>query len=549
MKKRQSLKQIICTIYLVVIFVVYPLFQKDHYYEMGVHKYLFYLYSTIAFLVFIVFAALTDPKAYKSSNSKSSKNSNKKKNNKAVVEEPEQKKGFPEKLWDGFKTLPNMEKALLIYSVTVVISYIFSVDKHMAFWGADGWQMGLLIQGCMIGAFYALFFFWEKEIYPIAFAMLGSGVVFLLGFLHRFYIDPLNMYEGLDEHYMLEFLSTIGQATWYSSFVCTLFPIGLVLFIVAKSRNVKIIAGVYSAISFATLCTQNSDSAFAALFVVLLLFFWRAFDGKEELKGLLQAVLLMSATFSIVGVLQRIFWDYVIELDKISFFMTKGPLMPAVFVLCLIMYVLLFIINKGKLADAILSARKPLVIIRGIIFGLMVVGIVGYVVFIILNTAGAFGDPNENIYLYLNDYWGNWRGFHWKLTAKMYAEFPWYRKLIGAGPDCYEAMTTQFEPYNTMVNDLFPDMVLSCSHNEFYNMIICYGGIGAIAYACIYIFGFIRFYKASKVEPMFLAVAASIVSYSMHNFFCYQTICCTPFMFIIMAIGAKYIKDMRINEK
>lgn len=544
MKKSYSLKQILCTIYLGVIFVIYPLFEKNHYYEMGVNKYKFYLWSTIVFFVLLGISIITDPDTYKSKRKPSGKAKNTSKKAKTqVVEEPQKELNFFQKLWSGFKALPAMEKSVLLYAIIVVISYIMSVDKYMGFWGADGWQMGLLIQACILGGFYAIFYAWEKDEYPIVFLLFGSFIVFLLGFLHRFNIDPLNMYEGLDEGYMLDFLSTIGQATWYSSYVCTLFPVGLVLFLVTKNSTIKKIAAAYSVVAFATICTQNSDSAFAAVFAVFLLFLWRAFDGKEELKELFEAALLMSATFTVVGLLQRAMADRILKLDDLSFFMTKGPLMPAFFVLVGVIYLVLFKVKSIKILDKIYTARKALNIIRIVIYGLIAVSVVGYVVFIILNTAGAFGEPIDNKYLLIDDYWGNWRGFHWKLTAQMYADFPWYRKLFGAGPDCFEAMTTQYYPYNEIVAERFDGQVLSCAHNEFYNMIICYGGLGAIAYISIFVSSFVTFVKASKKEPLFLAVAASIVSYAMHNFFCYQTICCTPFLFLILAVGAKWLKS------
>ena len=71
-----SLKQLICNAYLAVLFVVYPLFQHDHYYNMGENKYYFYLWSTIIFLVLLVIAIVTDPETY----NKGSKSNGKKKN-------------------------------------------------------------------------------------------------------------------------------------------------------------------------------------------------------------------------------------------------------------------------------------------------------------------------------------------------------------------------------------------------------------------------------------------------------------------------------------
>lgn len=64
----------------------------------------------------------------------------------------------------------------------------------------------------------------------------GSGITFILGILNRFGVDPLGMYKGISSSYQILFLSTIGQATWYSSYVCTVFAIGLCIFFCGKEQ-------------------------------------------------------------------------------------------------------------------------------------------------------------------------------------------------------------------------------------------------------------------------------------------------------------------------
>lgn len=56
----------------------------------------------------------------------------------------------------------------------------------------------------------------------------------LLGILHRFSIDPLGMYQGLDESWQLLFLSTIGQASWYSGYVCVALTAGAAVFLLQR---------------------------------------------------------------------------------------------------------------------------------------------------------------------------------------------------------------------------------------------------------------------------------------------------------------------------
>lgn len=101
--KYKSFTQTLCSIYLAELFIVYPLFQKDHYYNMGNNKYMFYLILTITFLVLVFFSIISNANLPKSSNNKK-KNKNKGKNEATeVVDEQEAYKNFLLKInsWHG----------------------------------------------------------------------------------------------------------------------------------------------------------------------------------------------------------------------------------------------------------------------------------------------------------------------------------------------------------------------------------------------------------------------------------------------------------------
>ena len=72
---------------------------------------------------------------------------------------------------------------------------------------------------------------WWKGL--LAVHMLASGGVFFVG-ICRFSIDPLGMYQGLDESWQLLFLSTIGQASWYSGYVCVALTAGAAVFLLQR---------------------------------------------------------------------------------------------------------------------------------------------------------------------------------------------------------------------------------------------------------------------------------------------------------------------------
>ena len=201
-----------------------------------------------------------------------------------------------------------LDAGVLLYMAASVVSYLLSDFSSEAWEGVGGWNMGLRTQ-LLMGTSYFLIsrlFPWEKGAQGPGFSwttgiggklifcgfFLGSGITFLLGILHRFLIDPLGMYKGIDSSYHIWFLSTIGQATWYSSYVCTIFAVGLCIFFAAESRKIRVISGIYCVLGFMTLVTQNSDSAFSSMFLLFLGLFAVACGSPHKMERFLEVIIL-----------------------------------------------------------------------------------------------------------------------------------------------------------------------------------------------------------------------------------------------------------------
>ena len=200
-----------------------------------------------------------------------------------------------------------LDIGMLAYLLFNILSFLGSGFKEDAWAGVGGWNMGLRTQLLMIAAYFLLsrFFPLRRRELIEAGAMLGSGIAFVIGILHRFSIDPFGFYRGLDSDTTLRFLSTIGQATWYSSFVCTVLPIGLCLFYASDKTKVRVISGIYCTLGFMTLVTQNSDSAFAALAALLFGLFLASCVSPKRMERFLEVVILCAASFKAIGFLQR----------------------------------------------------------------------------------------------------------------------------------------------------------------------------------------------------------------------------------------------------
>ena len=100
---------------------------------------------------------------------------------------------------------------------------------------------------------------------------LFAAYAFVIGILHRLLIDPIGVYDNISDFYKNQFLSTMGQASWYSSFVCSILPLGVFCFYLAQKTWIRICSGIFTFTGFMTLVSQNTDSAYIASTAVFLL--------------------------------------------------------------------------------------------------------------------------------------------------------------------------------------------------------------------------------------------------------------------------------------
>ncbi len=150
-------------------------------------------------------------------------------------------------------------------------------------------------------------------------------------------------------------------------------------------------------------------------------------------------------------------------------------------------------------------------------------------------------------YFTWNDDWGNGRGRIWKFAARIFREENLFHKLIGVGPDCLSSYVAA--NYGEEAELLWGQKVLTNAHNEWFNMLINGGILGFVSYAGIFVTAIRRFMKAAGDEPLLTGIAAAAVSYMAYNFFCYQQVCCTPFVFILLGIGEYLCRSLPHSHK
>lgn len=439
------------------------------------------------------------------------------------------------------KNLSVLDYMVIAYMLFVLISSALS-DYHDKIWaGYSGWFMGLYSQISFV-CIYFLLSRYAQNAKAILFCLCATaGYVYLLGVLNRFLIDPLGVYEGLEEFYKLQFLSTLGQASWYSAFVCTVLPVGLYFFWESRKMWVRIVSGIFSLLGFSTLVTQNSDSAYIALLCFMGVFFWFSVRDIRHLQRFFQLAVLFFASAKVmyVGTIVRP-QNMIGNLDTLSRFLINSNVTWGLLAVCAILWIGLLFLEKKEIYNAGIMRG-----IRNILYGMGGIVIVLAIVCLALSAKGmlpeaisAFADKVP--YLTWTDRWGNGRGFTWRFTGSMFQEMDIWKKLFGVGPECYPYYGYEFAAAD--LNAVWGNNVLTNAHNEWFTAVINYGILGGIAYLGIFVSATARFAGKAAKNPVVIGVMACVLSYVGHNVFCYQTVLCTPFIFLIMGIGEYYAR-------
>lgn len=509
----ETITQMVVTVYVFSMLVIFPLFYQNKYYDMGVAKYNFFKYANIIVLPCVVLVALISLIIAMKSSS----------------------------FYEMVKGLSITDWFVLAYLLVVFISYMLSPYKSQALWGAEGWYMGLISQVVFVAIYFTVSRFYEVKKSHMYILGIVSGIVFLLGILNRFYIDPLNMYDGRTTG-DLSFLSTLGQPTWYSSFLCTVFPIGLYLFWNSNERKESIIWGIYCFIGFSTMITQNSDSAFIGFGLMMLGLFCFSFSSNKRLIRFAEVCVIALTAFKFMGLLQIMFPDHVFKNDTLSRFGTQSTATLALWLVMIIVLILLIYLDKKQMLHTERFRKVPLIvcIIVAVLF-------IAMVILIYCVTTGSIPESmsalKENNYLNFNNDWGNARGINWKYAVKIIGDTGVLGRLFGGGPDTYQSML--YTRYMVEMNQYWGSNIVCNAHNEWLNVLVTMGLFGFVSYVGIFISKIVACVKNAAKEPFLIAVVLCVLGYMGHNVFCYQQIICTPMIFIIMAAGQYILREMK----
>ena len=436
------------------------------------------------------------------------------------------------------------DKMVWLYAASLILSTVVSSYKQELWWGYPGWNMGLASQFLFVFLYFVMSRFFDPDDlrFFVPACMAASGAVFLIAILQRYGFDVFQLYQGLEQEQRILFLSTIGQASWFSSYMILFVTMGIFIVWYADKQSILYKAGVvYLIIAGICLVTQNTDSAYAGLFLSLSLLFAWSFEDTAQMKRFLETALIILCSFRAAGIGRMMLKDSAIALESLSVFMTEhvsGWLLIGILVLA---YVALCRIQKkpNKWDEGtykVLGKRYAI---------LLALAVVALFLYIVLNTCGLLpeGLSSTNNYLFFGRRWGNGRGAALNDTVLSYVSI-WkenpLKGLFGAGADQFYHVIQEHVSEWTTANSA---KVLTNAHNEWLTVFLNFGLFGGVVYILIFVSAIVRCAQNRARAPLAMCCAACVIAYMAHNLFCYQQYICTPYIFIIMGVGECFLRE------
>lgn len=449
------------------------------------------------------------------------------------------KKGNASRLWAFVKANASVTDLFAAaYGVSCLLSYVFSRYKSDALWGALGWYMGLYRQLMLTGIYFYISKCWKPKKWIFYTILPTSAAVFLLEYLNRFDIFPLDMGS-----YGPSFISTIGNSNWYCGYQVSVFFAGMVLLWQGISYKMwqRLLLMGYVMLGFASLVTQGSSSGIAAMAAVFLVMFCMSVSDSDRMCRFWQEMLLFSGACLLTYGISHFFHRKLNYKEPYIDILTSKETAMFMTVVSLVMLVLATVNRKRKShLEELWRTLERLCIMLAIMLT------VGYAAALTVNTLrpGSIGVLSDSPVFTFSNSWGSSRGATWKAGVLCFWEQDILHKLAGVGPDAMEAYI-----YNggsprllEIVTSTFAAARLTNAHNEWLTVLVNTGILGFISYVGLMVSAMTRLINKKSSNLISCACGFCLLGYTVNNMFSFQQSMNTAVIFVMLGMGEAFYK-------
>lgn len=457
----------------------------------------------------------------------------------------------------------------LLFLLAGGISVQFSAYGMDAFTGVAGRRNGLFLY--LIYGVAMLVIIQNQRLYCMSLYAMELMAIFLcgIGISNHFGQDPLHFFWDLVEEQQNFFSSTLGHIDTYGVYVGMMFAFSAVSFLLEKKRLLSIFHGITTVVTMCGIITNRADGAYIAV-IVFFLFAWILMeDGQMLLKYNLIAFFFFVIA-KVLGILQGTV-STVKPVDGISqlVMLTNLPNYGMAVAGCI--SVLLVIGNiihsyrksvtrnrQGKIevkeevsTESVESKQYNRLLalkwLRRILILLLELSIILFVLFFVITNVHPDGELEQPLWdkLRITEEWGNYRGYIWLKTVQYFKDLPFFQQLFGTGPDTtyqiYQQICT--ESFLTDYGSYFDN-----AHNEYLQMLLTHGIVGAVSYVSWIGFSIVQCLKKGKDNGAFYAIAFTVLAYAGMAVVGINMVQCMGIVVVLLGLGRCQVVE-RLDTK
>ena len=429
------------------------------------------------------------------------------------------------------KILLPTDLILLLFWLAVLISTLQSDYLYESVWGNEGRFTGLFLISVYVVAYFMVSRIWNFKPWALQVFLISGMIMCLIGISDYFQMDFLKVKADAMPSQKALFTSTIGNINSYTAYVALIMGFSTAMFWVEENVLRKTWYYVCMIVSFFAIvmgCSDNAYLALGTLFGLSPLVLFKKYDGLKKYFSVLAS--FFTVIQCIVWINER-FADRVLGLNSLFQVMASfRGLLP--FILLLWAITAAFAVterkdfNKEKIIHCSLRIWK-LILVLGIA-----------VVIVAFCDANFFGHAERysslSNYLVFNDSWGTDRGYIWKASMRLYAKFPFIRKLFGYGPETFGILTV------TKIQDEMVSatgLIFDNAHNEYLQDLVTLGAVGLITYLMFLFSAFRAMYKNREQSPYLPALLLATLCYNVQAVVNLNQPIVAPMMWLMISIG------------
>ena len=407
---------------------------------------------------------------------------------------------------------------LFAFFVVSVTGSLISQYRGEAFFGENNRYQGLLTLFCYAGVVFALSRRTLDLRWPVLAFLLGACLVSLLGVLNHFTLDPFGFYTKLRAQDLGRFLSTIGNADFYASYIGMAFAVSLGYFLHVKTTREKAFAlASLVFVSFGTL-VAGSDSAVLAILALAAFAPLLVLSDAAALRRLVLGWSVLFLCAFVFGLMSGALKSSTYLSAFVTVLIRPVVSLP----LCAVALALWFALRYAK-PERLARAKRPYA------YTLAGAVLLGVVVLVLLNTVlRTLPLGRLERYLHFSASWGTDRGKIWTFVMQVYERMPLAQKLFGASSGGLFHVDS--------VKPIFSDAALDTAHNEYLQYLVTNGALGLVCYLGAVFLALREGFRRSAREPVYHGLTLAVLAYAAQAVVNIAQPMTTPILFVLLGV-------------